>query len=202
MIYQSSKGPVEISTMPPVALLRELLDYCPATGELTWRDRTPAHFTDGRHAAPHKAAQWNARYAGTPALSYISSSTGYRTGNLLNRQVRAHRVIWALQTGDWPAGDIDHKNGVKHDNRWSNLRDVSHAINGRNNKRYSHNTSGHTGVGWDKRARKWYARIYKNDGLSRKIIHLGHFKHLSDAVTARQVAAAERGFTKRHGDEV
>jgi hypothetical protein len=37
----------------------------------------------------------------------------------------AHRLAWYLQTGSWPPDEIDHKNRVKSDNRWSNLRDAS-----------------------------------------------------------------------------
>ena len=39
----------------------------------------------------------------------------------------AHRVIWFLQTGEWPDSDlvIDHINGVRNDNRWVNLRQVT-----------------------------------------------------------------------------
>lgn len=36
----------------------------------------------------------------------------------------AHRVAWVLMTGEQP-DFIDHINGLKHDNRWSNLRSVS-----------------------------------------------------------------------------
>jgi hypothetical protein len=37
-------------------------------------------------------------------------------------------------TGHWPVGDIDHINGIGSDNRWSNLRDVSHAMNIQNER--------------------------------------------------------------------
>ena len=46
--------------------------------------------------------------------------------------VSTHRLIWALQTGEWPKQQIDHINGVKDDMRFSNLRDVSAKINHRN----------------------------------------------------------------------
>ena len=48
----------------------------------------------------------------------------------------AHRVIWIMETGDWPSGMIDHINGNPSDNRISNLRDVTHSTNAQN-QRYS-----------------------------------------------------------------
>jgi len=37
----------------------------------------------------------------------------------------AHRVAFLLMTGAWPNGLVDPINGVRNDNRWCNLRDVS-----------------------------------------------------------------------------
>jgi len=47
-------------------------------------------------------------------------------------RVKLHRLAWLLQTGSWPSNEIDHINGVRDDNRWSNLRDVSRAVNMQN----------------------------------------------------------------------
>ena len=47
------------------------------------------------------------------------------------RTVGAHRLAWFLAMGRWPKGVIDHKNGVRTDNRFFNLRDVSVAENSR-----------------------------------------------------------------------
>lgn len=35
-------------------------------------------------------------------------------------------------TGEMPKGEVDHKNRVRHDNRWTNLQDVSSATNCQN----------------------------------------------------------------------
>src|SRR5258708_38151349 len=47
-------------------------------------------------------------------------------------QFRAHRLVWLYMTGEWPAGEIDHINGNGADNRWANLRVVSHRQNTQN----------------------------------------------------------------------
>jgi hypothetical protein len=38
----------------------------------------------------------------------------------------AHRVAWFYITRRWPADQIDHANHNKADNRFINLREVSH----------------------------------------------------------------------------
>ena len=38
-------------------------------------------------------------------------------------------------TGAMPAGDVDHINGNRADNRWCNLRDVSRTLNNQNQRR-------------------------------------------------------------------
>lgn len=58
--------------------------------------------------------------------------------------------------------------------------------NGR--KRQKNNTSGHTGVYWDKRRQKWKAEIYEG----RERHHLGCFDTFEDAVAARREAEEEK----------
>lgn len=62
------------------------------------------------------------------------TSRGYRKTTIEacghKRWVQVHRVVWEAHNGPIPSGcEIDHINGVKDDNRISNLRLVSHAEN-------------------------------------------------------------------------
>jgi len=53
------------------------------------------------------------------------------------RILLSHRVAFALMAGRWPERDINHRNGVRNDNRWSNLREATHA-QGRTLRRRRH----------------------------------------------------------------
>lgn len=180
----------------PVALLRELISLDETSGALTWKPREPRHFpSTPKQTAQHKATNWNKRMAGKPALSYQDKRYGYLTGALFGRLVGAHRVVFALAHGRWPAGEIDHINGDPADNRPSNLRDVTHLTNQRNMKRPRNNTSGTAGVYFDSIHCKWVARI----GPRGRGSHVGTFESKADAVAARKAAEAKFGYHPNHG---
>lgn len=85
----------------------------------------------------------------------VHKTKGYRYLTLLGKTYREQRVAFLYMTGKWPEKQVDHINNVKDDNRWCNLRDVSAAVNSQNRKLFSTNTSGHKGVVWNKKDRKW-----------------------------------------------
>ena len=170
-------------------LIRTLFTYCPETGDLLWRERPIETFV-----SQGAGRSWNKKYAGAPALSFVRKN-GYKHGNIFGKSFLAHRVAWALHYGKWPDGHIDHINGIKTDNRISNLRDVDHVENQKNKPMQSNNRSGHTGVFWCARDSKWQATIHANG----KLKYLGQFSQISDAVAARDVAKSKFGYTERHG---
>jgi hypothetical protein len=83
----------------------------------------------------------------------------------------AHRLAWLYMTGNWPNDQIDHKNHIRNDNRWENLRDVIHKHNSYNRGENVNNTTGYKGVYEDKRSGLYTARITVN-GIG---IYLGTF---------------------------
>lgn len=171
-------------------LCRQLLRYEPESGKLYWRPRPREMFEAARHHAV-----WNARYAGTEAFTAVKAQ-GHLTGRIMDVQFQAHRVVWAIAYGDWPASDhdVDHINGHPSDNRLQNLRSVPHQANGRNTKRFGSNTSGQTGVSWNRNARKWEAYISDSGRRS-----LGLFDRLEDARQARKEGEARAGYHANHG---
>lgn len=170
-------------------MLRKLLRYNPATGKLFWRERPVEMFKSKR-----SANAWNAKCAGEEAFA-TDNSYGYLVGSIFDCKYRAHRVIWAMETGEWPTEQIDHEDHDRSNNRFANLRKASNAENARNQSFRCTNTSGITGVYWSKRASKWYAQI-KVDGQA---IHLGYFSNLPFAAAARTNAKIKYGFHQNHG---
>ncbi len=180
--------------LPSPELLRKLLRYDPETGKLFWRCRPVELFTDGRHSAGRVCARWNTRYAGREAFTALDSF-GYRVGAILNRRVSAHRVIWAMVHGVWPADVMDHIDGDPDNNILNNLKSTTQSVNMRNRKRPSDNTSGAVGVDWHKPKVAWRARIRDNG----RNIHLGYFSDKADAITVRKAAEVKYGYSPTHG---
>lgn len=67
-------------------------------------------------------------------------------------------------TGEWPTCEIDHKNCIRHDNRWDNLREAKTFANKQNQKKAQRNNR--TGLlGVSPCRGKFRATIYlKKDG--------------------------------------
>ena len=180
--------------LPDQELLRKLLDYDPETGVLTWRERPVEMFTDGkRWKAGANCKRWNTQFAGKVAFS-TKNNQGHLHGTIFGIHYLAHRIIWKWMTGEDP-NFVDHISGVKHDNSWVNLRDVTHFENMKNAKRRSDNVSGVTGVFWSSRKKRWRAEIMVNG----KSIYLGVFHSIQDAISARNAASKNYGFHKNHG---
>ena len=72
------------------------------------------------------------------------NENGYLIVEVGGKAFAAHRIVWLMHHGQWPAGDIDHRNGVRHDNHIANLRDVAHEINTQN--RRAANSGSRTGL--------------------------------------------------------
>jgi hypothetical protein len=173
----------------PIELLDELLICRPEEGELVWRVRTFAHFSE-----VHVWKTWNIRYAGTLALNAIDG-LGYKSGTIKGVRLKAHRVLWAMTHKGWPEGDIDHINGLRTDNRIANLRCVTRQENTKNRAIQSNSTSLVPGVTWLERNKKWRVRI----SVAGKRIDLGLYETFEGAVAARKEAERLHGFHINHG---
>ena len=75
----------------------------------------------------------------------------------------------------------DHKDRNPFNNRKDNLRKASFAENSQNSSIRKNNTSGFTGVHWDKTYNMWIAQI----GYNNKRIRIGSFVDKKDAIVAR-----------------
>lgn len=184
--------------MHDVTTLRQLLDYDPETGELTWRQRPLSYFSEsaGKIKRPPEWSwrKWNTAFAGKPAFTF-TDSRGVKSGAILRKQYKAHRICWAIYYGEHPSRDIDHINGNPSDNRIANLRLVSHYENMRNMKKPAHNSSGCVGVQFNKGMNKWQAIL----SFRPRPKHIGFFDTFEEAVRARKEAEGEAGFHPNHG---
>jgi hypothetical protein len=150
------------SEMLTQARAQTLFSYDPETGVLT-----------------HKIAKRSVD-AGSVAGSVYNH--GYRVVTADGERYVASRVIWLMQTGAWPKGEIDHFNRERDDNRWANLRDVTRAANQHNHGTSRSNKSGEPGVIWHSRREKWFAYI-RTAGRQKS---LGYYDVFADAVAARR----------------
>lgn len=160
-----------LSEMISHADLRRLFHYDPATGALThtgantrsWKARA------GRRAGTAGSAQEHCCVKVGPHL------------------IGTHRVIWYWVTGQEPPPEIDHINGVRNDNRWTNLREVDRTQNMMNRGLCRRNKTGYKGVSFDKRTGKFKAEI-----CCRGVKHtLGRFDTAEEARDAYLAKSAE-----------
>ncbi len=94
-----------------------------------------------------------------------------------------HRLIWAWHGNSLePNQQIDHIDGNSINNCIENLRPTSNKQNSENRKGAQKNSkSGEKGVSWRKDREKWWAQICHNG----KVIHLGYYENIDDAIAAR-----------------
>lgn len=144
------------------------ISYDPASGELTWLV--------------------NKRGGGAKVGRIVTrmNNYGYIVLTVSGRHLVGSRVAWFIHHGKWPDGEVDHCNGVRTDNRIVNLRDVTVTQNRQNciGQPTKRKFSRFKGVGYDKRPRKWVARIVVN----KKSIHLGSFDTEDQAAKAYETA--------------
>lgn len=160
-------------------ILRSLVDYDPESGEFTWLKRNDPSRT---------GKSWDARYSGKKAgwrrsNGYIGIDVTFSDGT--RRKYAAHRLAWLYVYGEWPQSELDHINRIRTDNRISNLRLADRSQQTHNLTIRSDNTSGFTGVSWNKNERKWVAYITFHG----KTKTLGYFRDL-DAAKEAYIAAS------------
>jgi hypothetical protein len=137
--------------------LKELLGYDEATGLFFWK-------------------QWVAGKAFKGTVAGSKNTMGHIKMQIDGRAYLAHRLAWLYVHGNWPIFEIDHINGVRTDNRMSNLRDVPTGVNMQNKREaYKNNNTGFLGV--YKKGKRFAAKI-QIDG---KGVYLGSFKTANEA---------------------
>ena len=120
--------------------------------------------------------------AGTP-----DPSRRYWRLRVFGKMHRAHKLVWLLNTKEWPTKNIDHKDGDPENNDFSNLRQCTQRENNQNRKKSRNNSSGYLGVHWRKDMGKWVAQISHKG----KRIYLGGYETPEKAYNAYLEAKAK-----------
>lgn len=146
--------------------LKQLLFYCDVTGHFTWLMSNSKKIKIGDMAG------------------CLNKKDGYRYIKINGKLYLEHRLAWLYVHGVMPPDMVDHRNRIRDDNRIDNLRLATNAENQQNRDKPKNNTSGVTGVTWNKRSGKWLAQIMVN----RKNIYLGIFVIKNSAISVRRDA--------------
>jgi hypothetical protein len=122
-----------------------------------------------------------------------TDNDGYITHNVRiegkNQYHKMHRVVWEMHFGAIPSDvTIDHINGVRNDNRLSNLRLASVRKQGQNRK--EHRNGNFLGVYHNKKYKHSFVAQIQVNG---KHIYLGTFTTAEEAHNAYLQACKERG---------
>lgn len=144
----------------------EYLRYEPETGFLFWRKKASDKTVIGKRAG------WQ------------RSPNGYRQVGLVKEIVYEHRLIWLIVTGAFPEFQIDHRNGLKYDNKFDNLREASGTQNLANIGVKRDNTSGTKNVHWCNTKKRWIVKVKRSGSVH----HVGAFSDYGTAVIAADAA--------------
>jgi hypothetical protein len=169
---------------PNIDEITENLIYDKATNSFFWRERS---FGKGKRTD----SVWKSRFAGKRAGSVRKN--GYRVIVINRRHFGEHRLVWFIETGEWPP-QIDHLDGDRLNNSLSNLRAANPRINGKNVGKTRRNRSGVVGV-QSRPGGSWKAFITVNN----VVMALYQGPDFEKAVTARKEAEIAYGFHEGHG---
>lgn len=152
--------------LPPAADLWETFDYKPLTGELVWKKTRRTDCIGKTVGSPNKS--------------------GYLVTVVEGKMYQLHRLVWVWVHGEDPGAiELDHRDRVRTNNRWYNLRLADFTQNRINTTIQSNNTTGVKGV--NKCGNRYRARIR----IHNKRHYLGCFGSLDEAAAAYKKAALE-----------
>ena len=139
------------------------MDYDPKTGILTWK--------------VNRGSGQKGKIAG-------SKMDAYRMVQINGKHYLTHRVIWCYMTGYWSKVQIDHIDGNKSNNIFSNLREATNSENQCNRKNANKNSkSGFKNV-YLMENNRYLVQVTKD----RKTYPIGWYDNLNQAIVAAKNA--------------
>jgi HNH endonuclease len=94
---------MEIGNMLTASRLRDVLAFEKSTGLFRWRERTSNRINVGDVAGSRR-------------------SDGFRKIVVDGRSYLSNRLAFLAVTGRWPERAVTHRNGIRSDTRWRNIR--------------------------------------------------------------------------------
>ena len=109
---------------------------------------------------------------------FLHKGTGYRHICVSGNEYKEHRLAFLYMEGKMP-NEVDHKDRVKDNNRWDNLRPSTRSLNCVNQRIRKDNTTGVKGLSFvdDNKFCKWVVRIQRNKKQVRR-----SFRNKEDAI--------------------
>lgn len=150
--------------------LQQVVKYDPETGLFEWLTSLSARRPIGSECGEIK-------------------HSGYRLIGIDGMRYRAHRLAWLYMTGEWPDGQVDHRNGIRSDNRWVNLRQATQQQNSANMMRPRPPSGTPKGVHRYYNAETGTVRFRAHIMVGGRTLYLGSFRTQSEAAEAYRSAA-------------
>lgn len=151
--------------------LKELICYDPSTGVFTWR-------------------VYRGRLAKKGCKAGYINSNGYGRMKIDGREYPTAILANLYMEGYIPENQMDHKNRIRNDDRWCNLREASTQCQVRNRGLFKGSKSKICGVDWSACNKKWRVRICVDYNQE----FLGVFENKTDAAIARWNAEKKYNF--------
>lgn len=133
------------------------------------------------------------------SVGYLHKISGYWRVVYKQRQYKRARVLWLLHSGEWPKGEIDHVNHIKHEDALCNLRDVTPSENQHNRSLNSNSSTGHAGIYFNEtftNGRRYFVNLPSIENVKGR---LKSVLTLEEAIRLRDEAYKASGFHKNHG---
>lgn len=147
--------------------LKSLLRYDPATGVFVWLK------------PPYNHPRMLGKEAGSPRRD----RKPYHHISIGRTKHKRSRLAWLYMTGDWPANQVDHKDGNSLNDCWSNLRLATPTQNAWNHKTRAKASALPMGVRSNPSG-SYSARL----AVNKRMLQLGTFDTPQEAAAAYQSA--------------
>ena len=146
--------------------LKTVLDYNPETGIWIWK------------------LHYFIRLVGERAGR--RTTAGYRQIQIDGKLYYEHRLAFLYMLGRWPKEHVDHINGIKNKNEWTNLREATRTENQYNKSYAKKNKLKIKGVHLNING-KYVAQLR----INKEVFVIGRFDTLEEATKAYELKAKE-----------